>query len=143
MGGSWLQNVSQTPPGCLLGGSWAALGPSWAPSSGQHGSDWAPKTEPKSSKNQSKNRAKNRYPQESILSALLMISGVQMEPIWYQHLFQNRCQLQMVIFRNGTSRLMPNEVSEIEVGSKNELKNDKKMESRWECILESFFDDFG
>ena len=40
---------------------------------------------------------------------------------------------------------MPNEVSEIEVGSKNELKNDKKMESRWEweCILESFFDDFG
>ena len=66
-----------------------------------------------------------------------------MEPIWYQNLFQNRCQLQMVIFRNGTSRLMPNEVSEIEVGSKNELKNDKKMESRWECILESFFDDFG
>ena len=50
LGASWAAPGSKTPPRRLLKASWAALGPSWAPSGdllgplgGDHGSNKAPK----------------------------------------------------------------------------------------------------
>ena len=53
---SWAAPGSKTPPRRLLKASWAALGPSWGPLGGEHGSNKVPKIELKFNKNLYKNR---------------------------------------------------------------------------------------
>ena len=55
LGASWAAPGSKTPPRRLLKTSWAALGPSWGPLGGEHGSNKPPKMEPQSNNNLYKN----------------------------------------------------------------------------------------
>ena len=88
LGASWAAPGSKTPPRRLLKASWAALGPSWGPLGGEHGSNKAPKMEPKSNTNRYKNQTIFWYPLGGLYSSMLVDfwcqHGVQIAPKWSQ-----------------------------------------------------------
>ena len=108
----------------VLEASWRPLGRAWAEKGGQHGSNLALKTEPKSLKNRSKNRSKNLCLQKSIFGGFWWILGAKMEPNLWQNRFQNRCELHIVIFRNGTS------LANAKIGSGGRKWDEKSMKNQ-------------